>query len=124
MKENPGITSMKIIWRLFVILSFLVNFIRIHAQSVDYYLQLPDSSGMWDIKADFGAAGDGITDDTKAFIEAFRGDSISYYSGENEGGYRAVYIPSGIYLINQALVIGDKKKVILGAGRDSVIIKL
>jgi len=124
MKQKTGIIRANIPCRLFIILLFLVNFIRIHSQPVEYYLQLPDSSGMWDIKADFGAAGDGITDDTKSFIEAFRGDSLSYYFGENEGGYRAVYIPPGTYLVNKPLFIGDKKKVILGAGRDSVIIRL
>lgn len=124
MKERRGIIGINITWSVYIILLFFLNVVRIYAQPVDYYFQLPDSSGMWDIKADFGAVGDGITDDTKAFIEAFRGDSLSYYFGENEGGYRAVYIPPGIYLVNQALVIGDKKKVILGAARDSVIIKL
>lgn len=124
MKEKIGISGIKMTWRFFIMLLFLVNSIRIHSQPIEYYLKLPHNSGMWDVKTDFGAVGDGITDDTKAFIEAFRGDSLSYYFGENEGGYRALYIPPGTYLVNKSLVIGDKKKVILGAGKDSVVIKL
>jgi hypothetical protein len=124
MKLPTCVAGVNITRRLYIILLISVCFVHIHAQPVEYYLQLPESSGMWNIKTDFGAVGDGVTDDTKAFIEAFRGDSISYFFGENEGGYRAVYIPPGTYIVNKPLVIGDKKKVILGAGRDSVIIRL
>lgn len=108
----------------FLLISNFLNTNLIHAQGFNYYLDLPENSGMWNMKTDFGAVGDGITDDTKALLEAFRGDSVSYSTGEQEGGYRAVYIPPGIYLVNKPLPIGDKKKVILGAGKDSVIIRL
>jgi hypothetical protein len=92
---------------------------KVPAQSpVDYHFLLPDDSGMWDIKADFGAVGDGITDDTEAFKLAFFGE------GTNNNGYRALYIPEGTYLITEPLVVEDKKKVIIGAGKSRTIIKL
>ncbi len=80
---------------------------------------LPDGqSRMLNIKTDFGAVGDGITDDSQAFDSAF-----SYNSP------RAIYIPSGTYLIRQQLRFGvkdaKKKKVcIIGESRSSTILKL
>jgi hypothetical protein len=103
-----------IVFHVFTLLSVPA---LLSAQSpVDYHFHLPAESGMWDIKADFGAVGDGITDDTDAFKQAFFGDESN--------GYRALYIPEGTYLISEPLVLEDKKKVVIGAGKSRTIIKL
>jgi len=108
--------------RVCIILSIFLPYLL--SAQLDYNLDLPENSGMWNIKTDFGAIGDGITDDTEAFREAFRGDENRYLTGEHEGGYRALYIPPGTYLVSDSLVIGDKKKVIFGAGKERTIIRL
>ena len=55
------------------------------------------SGGAWlDVKADFGAAGDGVTDDTAAIRKA-----IAATGPLNPKEYRSViYFPAGTYLIN------------------------
>lgn len=67
---------------------------------------------------EFGAKGDGTSDDTAAFRAAI---------GKNEP--RALYIPAGTYLVRDALVFGaddkEKKKVcLIGESRDTTVIKL
>jgi len=74
--------------------------------------------GMADLKLDFGAKGDGVSDDTAAVLKAFGGDSP-----------RDIYIPAGIYLVNQAIVYGinasKKKKVcVIGEARSRTVIRL
>ncbi len=95
----------------------------VSAQSVAYEFVPPDSSGMYNVKTDFGAVGDGITDDTQALIEAFRGDSTSYTDGES-GGRVPVYLPPGTYLVTKPLPMGAKRKAIIGAGKGQTIIRL
>ncbi len=111
---------------LLILLILMLGIFSANAQNVDYYIspEIADGAGMYNVKTDFGAVGDGITDDTQALLNAFRGDSVAYYTGENEGGYRSIYIPPGKYLVTKPLPIGDKKKVVYGSGRDSTIIIL
>jgi hypothetical protein len=78
---------------------------------------LPLNMGMVNIK-DFGAVGDGKTDDTAAFQKAFLGDAP-----------RGIYIPAGTYLVRDALVYGvnagkKKRTCVMGAGVSQTIIKL
>ncbi len=56
---------------------------------------------------DFGAAGDGLTDDTLAFQQALAAHDL-------------VYVPSGTYLITATVTVGERKSLI-GAGQKSVI---
>lgn len=56
---------------------------------------------------DFGAVGDGLTDDTLAFQQAL-------------AAHLSVYIPTGTYIINSTLMIRDKQSVV-GAGDSSVL---
>jgi hypothetical protein len=79
---------------------------------------LPPDSGMADIKKDFGAVGDGKTDDTAAFRKAIGQDAP-----------RAIYIPNGTYLIKEQLRFGvdagKKKRVLLiGESASGTILKL
>jgi hypothetical protein len=105
-------------YSLLILMVIISVTLKLKAQEIDYHFHLPENSGMWDIKADFGAVGDGVTDDTEAFKLAFLGE------GTNNNGYRALYIPEGTYLISEPLIVEDKKKVIIGAGKTRTIIRL
>jgi hypothetical protein len=61
---------------------------------------------------DFGAKGDGVTDDIKAFRAAIQ-------KCANNG---AVYIPAGKYLLSDTLVIGKSNICIRGADENSAIV--
>lgn len=81
-------------------------------------MALPDDSGYINVK-DYGAKGDGITDDTEVLKAIF--------SRDNEhpmGSIRSIYIPNGVYLVSETLEWGDKRKDVRGESRDGVIIKL
>lgn len=63
---------------------------------------------------DFGAVGDGITDDTQAFLEAMN------------SGQRFLYIPSGTYLLSEQIRMsyGMKRLFWIGERRNTTILKL
>lgn len=81
-------------------------------------LSLPPDAGYANVK-DFGAKGDGVTDDTAALQRVI---------GQGKGGpgktIRSIYIPNGTYLVSNTITWGDKKKDVLGQSRDGVVIKL
>ena len=60
---------------------------------------------------DFGAVGDGVTDDTSAFTKA-----ITYCESTLQYGGKALYIPGGIYRITQSLTITKEFITIYGDG--------
>jgi hypothetical protein len=68
----------------------------------DEYGQLPHGEGFRNVR-DFGAKGDGVTDDTPAFIRALevgRGGK-----GTREKTPANVYVPSGTYLLSDTLIV-------------------
>ncbi|MBD3418538.1 MAG: hypothetical protein GF398_00320 [Chitinivibrionales bacterium] len=76
---------------------------------------LPDDQTIVkNIKSDYGAAGDGQTDDTQAFKDWLAAKE------------RRLYIPAGTYLVDEQLRFADgmKKVVILGEKRSTTTIKL
>ncbi len=81
----------------------LIGFAAIILTSVaggDVYANLPHGKMFRNVK-DFGAKGDGVTDDTTAFIRA-----LDYGVGvEGEKRHGTVYIPPGIYRITDTLII-------------------
>ncbi len=79
---------------------------------------LPEDSGYIDLKGAFGAAGDGKTDDTRAFREAF-------YHLANKVPLRryVLYIPPGEYLISDE-IRWTRFLFVRGAGRKKTIIRL
>lgn len=68
--------------------------------------ELPNCPVAKNIKTDYGALGDGITDDTEAFLKAI---------SENPG---VVYIPEGKYVITKILRISNSNFVFRGAGAE------
>ncbi|MDR3401862.1 MAG: glycosyl hydrolase family 28-related protein [Chthoniobacter sp.] len=79
---------------------------------------LPRDCGYVDLKESFGALGDGKTDDTGAFREAFR--ALSNQASPN---HNTLYIPPGTYLVTDMLQSGRSLSVI-GGGADKTVIKL
>jgi hypothetical protein len=81
-------------------------------------IAIPADAGYVNVK-DFGAKGDGVTDDTEALQQLLGRNK------EDEGGeLRSIYFPNGTYLVSDTLKWGDKKKDVRGESRDGVIIKL
>ncbi|MCA9230346.1 MAG: hypothetical protein KDA57_06830 [Planctomycetales bacterium] len=72
--------------------------------------ELPDRPAEANVK-DFGAVGDGKTDDTAAFIRAI-----------NEARGKVLAIPRGRYLITDILEIRDSSTVLRGEGADQTVI--
>ena len=60
---------------------------------------------------DFGAKGDGVTDDSQAFLDAI--------AAVNSG---AIYIPEGRYRITRVVQISKSNVVLRGAGRDATVL--
>lgn len=79
---------------------------------------LPRDCGYVDLKESFGALGDGKSDDTAAFREAFR-----VLSNQASLDHNTLYIPPGTYLVTDQLLSGRSLSII-GAGSDKTVIKL
>jgi hypothetical protein len=75
----------------------------------------PPNMGFADVKADYGAKGDGTTDDTQAFKKAMA-----------DVDARVIYIPAGRYIIREQLRPADGKKrmLIIGESRATTILCL
>lgn len=74
------------------------------------YDPLPDVPVRANVK-DFGAKGDGVSDDTEAFLRAL--------ASVRDG---AVFVPAGRYMITQVLKITRSNLALKGAGRDQTIL--
>lgn len=83
----------------------------------------PDDAGVINVKTQFGAKGDGVTDDTKAIQAA-----LNAYPNGN----RIIYLPNGVYLVSDRLswapgTVGGQefKRIILqGQSQQGTTIKL
>lgn len=79
----------------------------------------PPDPAVLDARADLGAAGDGMTDDTAA-LQA--GLNASCGTG---GASRILYLPAGVYRVTNTLVVGASKGPwVYGTARDRVVIRL
>lgn len=79
---------------------------------------LPEDSGALDIRRHFGAAGDGVTDDTAAFNAAF-----AHLTSKVPLAYHTLVIPEGTYLVSD-MILGGRFIDIVCAGPDKTIIRL
>jgi hypothetical protein len=100
------------------------------SNSVQYYennYNIPDVGGFFNVK-NFGAKGDGVTDDTQAIQAAMNANR----SGVNTGGSldyyfarpKTVYFPKGTYLVSKDLVWIGQAMMLMGQGKGETIIKL
>lgn len=67
----------------------------------------------YNIKSKFGAVGDGVTDDTQAFL-----DMATFVNGRN---YTKIYIPSGVYKINQQITINKNVSIVGDNEKTSIL---
>ncbi|MGD0796090.1 MAG: glycosyl hydrolase family 28-related protein [Acidobacteriaceae bacterium] len=83
----------------------------------------PGDTGMINVKTQYGAKGDGVTDDTRAIQQAISG-SIHSANGA------ILYFPAGVYLVSSPLVYKDITQTwssaltLQGENQDNTIIKL
>src|ERR1044071_5359424 len=73
--------------------------------------EIPDPAARWNLKRDFGAKGDGRTDDSQALLNAVR--SI-------KGG--VLFIPKGTYVIARRIEINRGNLIRRGAGPNETIL--
>lgn len=76
--------------------------------AIEFYL-----SSIINVK-DYGAIGDGATDDTAAILAA-----IAAF-----GTYRRLFFPAGVYIVNSQLTIALANATVFGEGRFASVIKL
>jgi len=79
------------------------------AQSVAY----PEGAGQFNVR-DFGAKGDGRTDDTAAFVKAVQAV---------EKHFQVIYVPNGTYLVSDRIAWGNWI-TLQGQSRDRTVIRL
>ncbi len=96
-------------WITLVLVSMLIGCAQGFAQAVSF----PPQAGVKSIK-DFGAKGDGLTDDTEAFKKA-----VALGVDDN----RFIYIPNGTYLLSDTIGWA-RRRTLMGQSRDGVILKL
>ena len=81
----------------------------------------PDDSGVVNVVEDYGARGDGVTDDTESIRQAIE---------DNVGRSKILYFPAGTYLVSDSLEWRSREGVwqpfltFQGQGRDLTVIQL
>lgn len=120
----------KIVQRIFCAALFAAAYsaapLRLHGQT-NPQLQFPANSGVLNVR-DFGAKGDGKTDDTEAIQKALAasGQSTGYAWFQD----KIVYLPNGIYRISAPLLKRYQNgnfasgMLLLGQSREKTILKL
>jgi len=78
-------------------------------------VRFPADAGMHDVKAEYGAKGDGVTDDTAALQAALQANS--------NGHMKTVYLPAGTYLVSDQVWF-QHWMYLQGEDRQRTIIKL
>lgn len=85
------------------------------AQPVRVPVQPPESERDWiNVRRDFGAVGDGVTDDTRAFANA-----IAAFASSRSAAY--VLVPPGTYVVDSIQAVSDLH--LMGAGKSRTIIR-
>lgn len=94
-------------------LQTIVNNQLSDASQVNQLIALTTGGQLFDAKNGYGAAGDGITDDTSAIQAAINACQVV--------GGGIVFIPSGTYLVSSSLSLTGDNIVIKGAGWNTII---
>jgi hypothetical protein len=103
--------------------TFLIGTSNCSGNTLDERIIFPEDAGVLNVKAQFGAKGDGISDDTPAIQAALN----AYPNGR-----RIIYLPKGIYLVSDTLnwpagrpgATDYKNTILQGENEKDVIIKL
>ena len=95
-------------------LAILVILLTSVLQAADR-IAFPTDAGIRDVKTEFGAKGDGVTDDTAAIQKAFK--EIGH------GHMRSLYFPDGTYLVSDTILFAEWIFV-QGQSRKLTILKL
>jgi lysophospholipase L1-like esterase len=89
----------------------------------------PSDAGIVNVK-DYGAAGDGVTDDTAAINRAIADSTPGITTGFYAGQAKIVYFPNGTYIISAPLVKNDSSgnptygMVLIGESRTTTTLRL
>ncbi|MDJ1498091.1 RICIN domain-containing protein [Cytophagaceae bacterium DM2B3-1] len=125
---------------ILLILTLSNAFIFLNAQTINYPGSLnttsvqqydgynvPNVGGFFNVK-DFGAKGDGVTDDTQAIQAALDANRKGVNTdGDPDFFYprpKTVYFPRGTYLVSKSLVWIGQTMMLMGQGKGQTIIKL
>jgi hypothetical protein len=99
-------------------------------RSTLFAVQYPANSGVLNVK-DYGAKGDGVTDDTAAINFAIAASTPPGNTGIYWGQAKIVYFPAGTYLISGPLIKNDVSSghatygmVLIGQSQGATIIRL
>jgi len=71
----------------------------------------------------FGAAGDGVADDTAAIQAALDSITNSFLTTQQRSGGATLYFPEGIYRISNPLVVKSVNTTLSGAGQGATILQ-
>jgi hypothetical protein len=94
-------------------LALLVLFLGVTVSASEAPFLLPKDGGQINVR-EFGAKGDGKTDDTEAFRKAIK---------DEENKIRCVYVPNGTYVLS-GLIGWRCRRTLIGESRNGVILKL
>ena len=104
---------------LFSLVVGLLMLARAGIVSAQNDIVLPAATGVINIKTDYGAKGDGVTDDT---------DAIQRALNENGFAFETIYFPNGTYLVSKTLTWGEAAyqtgPSFWGESREGAIIRL
>ena len=127
----PVVGNTEILTEFSDILAFQTTY-TYKGEAAGYIVQTGDTPGtpvsqslqswmdQWASVKDFGAVGDGVTDDTAAINRAL----YQLYCREvNPQIRRSLYFPAGVYLINETVII-PPYATLIGEGKDNSIIMM
>lgn len=99
------------------------------ASAADAEYVFPDDANIVNVQRDFGAKGDGVTDDTAALLAA-----VKSVLGEGRYTPKFIYLPNGVYLVSDTIWnrVGEGgwddgwrvAMILIGQSRTKTIIKL